>query len=243
MRFDTQYYWQIEPYNAEGSPENCPIWSFRTRAGVVPGAAVSPVPANEALNVSVNQVLSWTMGSGVPATGYKVYFGIESPPTEPAYDGTLTTYTPSLQYGQKYYWRVVPFNDEGNASNCPIWNFTTFPLQPLPAVLVDPKSGQSDVPLHQVLSWETGAGSPPTHFKIYFGGNDSFDDNSPTATIQASTVETQHTWTPPNGLEAGVRYYWRIVPTNPSGDALNCPTWSFNTKANPKKGMFGCSGP
>ncbi|MCD8480421.1 MAG: hypothetical protein LRZ88_09500 [Candidatus Cloacimonetes bacterium] len=30
LNYDTTYYWQIVPYNANGSATNCPVWSFTT---------------------------------------------------------------------------------------------------------------------------------------------------------------------------------------------------------------------
>jgi hypothetical protein len=84
------------------------------------------VPANASTNVAYDQVLTWGAVQG--ATSYNVYFGTS--PTNPPLVSTGqvgTSYTPPypLLENTKYYWKVVPINAGGPASNCPIYSFTT----------------------------------------------------------------------------------------------------------------------
>lgn len=86
------------------------------------------LPANGALSIPVNQVLTWNI---VPnATCYDVYLGTSSTTLALVSLGQiLTTYThptPLLE-GTNYYWQVVPRNDLGTPKlDCPIFTFTTF---------------------------------------------------------------------------------------------------------------------
>ena len=84
------------------------------------------IPANDALQVPVNQIMSWNIVPG--ATSYDVYFGTNSttPPLVAAGQiSTAYTYPYPLVPNTDYYWKVVPKNSAGIASNCPIYHFKT----------------------------------------------------------------------------------------------------------------------
>ena len=85
-------------------------------------------PLNTKSNVSINTSLEW---NSIPeADAYLLSFGTDNPPTniENELDvGNVTTYTPSspLDYNQKYYWQVIPYNSTDTAQGCDVWSFTT----------------------------------------------------------------------------------------------------------------------
>jgi len=94
-----------------------------------PNPAVLVGPPDGGQYIAVLPVLSWLQGGGAP-TGYKVFLGTNTPPTNVVngFDvGNNTTYTPTnqLQNNTQYYWKIVPYNNYGDATNCPIWSFTT----------------------------------------------------------------------------------------------------------------------
>ncbi|MGB9664716.1 MAG: hypothetical protein ACPL25_07340, partial [Ignavibacteria bacterium] len=86
-------------------------------------------PANGATGVSYLPTLQWTDGGG-GTTGYKLYFGTDNPPTN-IHNGTdlgnVTSYTFStaLNWFTTYYWRIVAYNNNGDASGCAVRSFTT----------------------------------------------------------------------------------------------------------------------
>lgn len=92
-----------------------------------PDCAISYSPADNATNVPVFTNLSWEPAPGLPAT-YTVYFG-----TDPmnlnelvsGYAGTDFDLADDLDVDETYYWQVVPGNEIGSASNCPVNSFTT----------------------------------------------------------------------------------------------------------------------
>jgi len=87
------------------------------------------VPANGATSIPYNQSLTWNMVMG--ATSYDVYFGTNSTsPTLVSVGQILTTYTHPypLLPNTTYYWKVVPKNAAGAATNCPTYSFTTIAL-------------------------------------------------------------------------------------------------------------------
>lgn len=94
---------------------------------VVPYPAQVPSPVNSAINVAIGTNLSWAAGGGI-VNGYKVYLGTDNPPTN-IVNGTTqttTTYDPAdFSYNTQYFWKIVPYNQSGDAIDCPIWTFST----------------------------------------------------------------------------------------------------------------------
>lgn len=92
-----------------------------------PNCATIVSPANAATGVSKFASLNWASGGGAP-TGYKLFFGTDNPPTN-LINGTdlglVTTYSPVMDYVTPYYWQIVPYNVNGDASGCTVWSFTT----------------------------------------------------------------------------------------------------------------------
>jgi subtilisin-like proprotein convertase family protein len=80
--------------------------------------------ADAATDVSVSTVLSWTAGTGSPDT-YDVYFGTSETPALASNDQVGLSYSPTLSAGTTYYYQIVPSNNVGSATGCPIRSFTT----------------------------------------------------------------------------------------------------------------------
>ena len=91
-----------------------------------PNPAVLVAPADGGTDIGIFPNLDWSNGGGDP-TGYKVYLSDVNPPVDMVYDGDLTNYvvTEALAYSTEYFWQVVPYNDNGNAVDAPVWSFTT----------------------------------------------------------------------------------------------------------------------
>jgi hypothetical protein len=91
-----------------------------------PGIAINPIPEHNAISQSVLQTLEWNATSGI-INGFKLYFGVDSEPTILDTIDNIYQYQLSypLEYNTQYFWKVVPFNDNGDAVNPEIWSFTT----------------------------------------------------------------------------------------------------------------------
>lgn len=124
---------QFEPAGITTAQTTRPnLMLFSTGCAPFPAVVVSP--ANGATSVLTNAQLNWSSGGGAPA-GYKLYFGTSNPPAFIGDLGLVTTYNPGpLAYGTTYYWQVIPYNFDGNASGCPVWSFSVMadPTQNLP---------------------------------------------------------------------------------------------------------------
>lgn len=89
-----------------------------------PSCASGMSPANLATDVLRNGSLSWLAATGEPLS-YDVYFGTETSPPFFANAQQLSISVPSSLENTVYYWKVVPKNFTGSASDCPVMSFTT----------------------------------------------------------------------------------------------------------------------
>ncbi len=90
--------------------------------GGVPGAPSIIGPADRGWLLT-NETLRWTSLAGV-TDSYDVYFGTTDPPPF-IQNQTGTSYLPTVEAGEQYYWKVVPRNSEGELLNCPVYSVRT----------------------------------------------------------------------------------------------------------------------
>ena len=185
--------------------------------GEPPLAAQNPHPANGAINVPMATNLSWTSGGGI-VDNYKVYFGTDNPPTNIA-NGiiqTATVYDPAndLNYSTTYYWKIVPFNQFGDAVDCPVWSFT---------VLADPTV--TTFPYEENFDLVTVPDLPP--------GWTVINANNDTYTWQSYNVNGH---TAPNSMR--IRYHTTLA----MDDWLISPPLEFTNNQNYKVKFYYCAG-
>ena len=100
-------------------------------ANDVPGKATLVAPANNAANVYPRDVtLQWAPAQF--AKGYKLYVGTNSAANDlieglNVGDALSYTITQKLAYETTYRWKVVPYNEKGDATGVSTWRFTTQP--------------------------------------------------------------------------------------------------------------------
>ena len=105
------------------------IWLYLPDSPPMPTSPVIPEDGGLAYN---GTSLIW---DEVPnATGYKVYFGTDNPPTN-IENGTVFTgnvYEPAdyLTDWATYYWKIIPYNSYGDAADCDVWTFSVKQLPP-----------------------------------------------------------------------------------------------------------------
>ncbi|MBN1338240.1 MAG: hypothetical protein JXA03_02890, partial [Bacteroidales bacterium] len=96
--------------------------------GIAPSCITPVYPPDEAIEVPVNASLAWN--ASTMATGYLIWFGSDNPPSNivnGADLGNVLSYTPvsTLSFNTDYYWKIVPYNQYGQATSCPTWTFST----------------------------------------------------------------------------------------------------------------------
>jgi hypothetical protein len=90
---------------------------------LLPGRASNPSPADGAVSVELDVILSWTAGSN--AVSHDVYFGIEDSLLLVS-NQTATQFNPGpLNRYTTYLWRIDEVNSEGTTTG-ELWTFRTF---------------------------------------------------------------------------------------------------------------------
>jgi hypothetical protein len=88
-----------------------------------PGQASNPRPADGAVEVDRNVILSWTAGRD--AVSHDVSFGTENPPALVG-SQTTTEFDPgTLSDDTTYFWRIDEIDSEGKTVAGAVWSFTT----------------------------------------------------------------------------------------------------------------------
>ncbi|MCZ8197535.1 MAG: GEVED domain-containing protein [Flavobacterium sp.] len=190
-------------------------------ASTPPNCIATPTsPANAATGVTSN-VLTWPVATGSP-TGYKISVGTDAAATNIQNGlvlGNVTTYTlpSSLSPATTYYWKVTPYNANGDNTGCTIWSFTSGNVPSCASALL-PANLSTAVARNPTLSWTAATGSPSS-YDVYFG-------NASPAVFVANQTALTYT---PGLLNANTTYYWKVVAKNAFGDAVGCTEQSFTT--------------
>ncbi len=127
LNSNTTYYWRVVASDGQLQTQG-PLWSFHTGGpgNTPPLPPANPVPVNGQVDVSVNQVLSWTISDpdGDPLV-QRVYFGTSPSPPLVAQNWVSTTFDPgTLATYRDYYWRIVVSDGTTEVSG-PVWTFRT----------------------------------------------------------------------------------------------------------------------
>jgi hypothetical protein len=160
-----------------------------TPTTTAPDPAVLVSPVDGGTLIAPTATLNWQPGTIWP-TGYRLSLGTDNPPTNLINNqdlGNVLTYNPDpdLQNSTTYYWKVTPYNQFGDAPNCPVWSFTThgdatitqlpyfqhFDSVTAPALpfdwqyLIDPPGAAGAV----VVTYVTSPHSTPNSLRMYNG--------------------------------------------------------------------------
>lgn len=221
------------PYYGESSEDrpNISLTYTSYATDTPPNPALLYSPDHNAINVASYATLNWASGGGAP-TGYKLYLGTDNPPTNIVNGtdlGNVFTYDPNgLAYSSTYYWKVVPYNVNGDASGSPVWKFTITddPLL-FPPWLEDFGTSYAFPP----LNWERLYGLHGVNMPMVSPSGWTYDDFCNLVTAPRNNSAALNIWgtnarywlvTPPTALPAaGYRLKFDLGLTKYSG--VNIP--------------------
>ena len=98
---------------------------------------------------------------------------------------------------------------------------------PNPAAVVSPANNSINNIQLPPLKW-TNTGGNPTGYKLFLGTN-----NPPTNIINNQDLGNVSIYQIISALSYSTDYYWKIVPYNTYGSAVNCPVWKFTVMPDP----------
>jgi hypothetical protein len=126
LKFGVQYYWRVRAVHAMDASDWCASWKFTTINTVILSS-----PANEATDVKLSPVLTWTAQTGI--TGYNVELAKNNSFASPVVSEMITSEESSyivpliLEKDAVYYWRVRAVNGLDTSGWSPVWSFRTQP--------------------------------------------------------------------------------------------------------------------
>ncbi|MBI9067881.1 MAG: T9SS type A sorting domain-containing protein [Salinivirgaceae bacterium] len=133
---DKKYYKSLSSINGEQVyfkiKGTCELGYLDIDDIVIPNYYINTLPPNSASYIkpahadnSVSTATSFQWEKVLNADGYKFYIGTTTNLIN-FYDlGDTSLYDANLESLETYYWKVVPYNEYGDATNCPVWSFTT----------------------------------------------------------------------------------------------------------------------
>ena len=182
-------------------------------------------PAPGETDVETSSLITW---QSTGANGYKITVGT-SPGSGDIEDnldvGSSLSYDPAgLPFNSTIYVKVVPYNTNGDASDCTEDNFTTEPGgEPSCTEIDSPGDGETDVDTEIVLTWPHSMGNQ-LGYKVNIGytsgGGELVND------MDIGNVNSYD----PEGLPFDTTLFVRITPYGAGGDASGCDIISFTTE-------------
>ena len=229
LDYGKKYYWKVVVYNGSGGSTQGPFWSFTTKSAPNPTTPSSPSPSSGSTNVALSGTFSWSCSAndGGSTLNYDLYLGTSSSNMSLYKSGrnsTSCSYS-GLDYGTKYYWKVVVYNGSGGSTQSSTWNFTTKnPSNPTTPSSPSPSSGATNVATSGTLSWSCSAndGGSTLNYDLYMGTS-----SSNMSLYKSGRNSTSCSY---SGLDYGTKYYWKVVVYNGSGGSTQSSTWNFTTK-------------
>lgn len=128
--YETSFYWNVSVTDGTSTIDSG-IYHFTTRKeNNPPGLPTNEYPPDESIS-SLNPTLSWDCSDPDGDTlTYDVYFGTTSSPPKVVSNQSGDTYSSSApNHDTTYYWKIVAWDQHGESTEGPIWEFTTEDMQ------------------------------------------------------------------------------------------------------------------
>jgi hypothetical protein len=205
-----------------------------TAATVDPNIAWNPKPFDGETGILMPYLshtgsISWSPGNN--AVSHDLYLGTDfdavnnATPASAEYVRNQSLEdindTPTLKWGQTYYWRVDEVNG-GTTWKGDVW---TFAMEDGKALDPNPADDQWWVPIEVVLNWTPG-GEAVSH-ELYFSSDfDEVNDRSISPAVPGANSYD------PGMLQLDTTYYWAVDEVNTVAEVNPWPgdVWSFKTE-------------
>ncbi|SNR55111.1 gliding motility-associated C-terminal domain-containing protein [Maribacter sedimenticola] len=214
----------IVPYNESGNAIGCTTERFTIESVPVCTNLISPV--NGAIDLPVDPTLEWMPID--TAVGYRLSVTASSSTVNNVIDLDITsgnTYTVPNEFeqGETVTVSITPYNDAGEAINCPAESFTIKPI-PNCTNLNSPENGQVLAQVNEI-SWNSDPYA--NGYRLTVTADSSTINNVDNLDI----TDTSYTF--PQNFNEGETVTVTIVPYNELGNAAGCSPESFTIRPLP----------
>lgn len=143
------------------------------------------------------------------------------------------TFSPALEFGQTYYWRIDEVNTvDGNSPwTGDIWSFST--AAAIVPEASTPRPEDNGYGFGRFLKWTAGTHAANTNgHDVYFGTSFADVNSATTASSeyigrQSSTIYDNGAYDDGNGPAVETQYFWRIDEVNIAGIVYPGAVWDF----------------
>ena len=210
--------WNIDDVEVTGIPSTVP-----------PGCTTPVYPSDGANNIEISGNLEWNIEP--IATGYKIWFGTDGGGTvdpsniENGTDlGNVTSYSFSgLAYSTTHYWKIIPYNANGDATGCSIWSFTT----PIPVATPASEDFETFTVASNATGYTNGWSTSPSNTSSQFRWN---VDNGGTPSSYTGP-EVDHT----TGTASGIYLFTEASSGSQNDEAyVYSPVYDLSGLSNPQ---------
>ncbi|HBY99749.1 MAG TPA: hypothetical protein DEO84_00375, partial [candidate division Zixibacteria bacterium] len=127
LEYYTRYNWKVIAKDGHRHATSSPVWQFTTRYNLAPVTPHGPTPSDGETGVAIDGGFVWLCTDpDNDYLTYDFYFGQTVPLPRVAYGLSLPVFGPGrLAYSTTYFWKIVAFDDYGNQTSGPVWNFVT----------------------------------------------------------------------------------------------------------------------
>jgi gliding motility-associated-like protein len=204
----------------------CNSISFTTEnVTTVPECTTMLIPVNGEINVNVGTFISWAYASR--AIGYRISLGTSAGAGDIVNNqdvGNVLSFDPpsNLPPATEIFVTIFPYNENGDAVNCPSESFTTGALGEPPGCtsLITPSNGQVNVALNTIIEWIPVASA--TGYIVSVGSSPFINDVLDMVIFTTTVINVIN-------FEPNKTYFVRIIPFNEAGQAQGCIQESFST--------------
>jgi hypothetical protein len=213
LLFNTTYYWRVRPRHAGGAaPWDTALWYFK----VVKNPALK-LPANNAINQSLDAKLKWDDITGIRTYQYQIatdqnFTNI----ADISETDTSVANAEFLTFGNSYYWRVRARHLTDTSDWSPPFRFTVTST----VILKSPANNAQNVAVRPTLAWKGQTGL--TGYQLELDSLNSFVN--PIVSYKPKSTDSSYQVT--KNLKYLKTYYWRMRAFAVSEVSSDTSAWS-----------------
>ncbi len=226
LKGNRNYFWKIVARDAGGKEATGAVWKFTTQNNA-PAPAVLSTPVHQATGTDYNITLTWqkALDAEGDSVYYEVWYGAGAMPDRMQVTGNNNLLL-SLAANTVYNWKIVSVDIHGGRNESELRTFTTgnntTNTPPTAPSLLMPANNNTGILFQPALQWNAANDNDrdAISYTVYMG-----TDGVNLTAVVSDLVNNSYTPV----LEAGKKYFWKVVAHDNKGGVSESDTWQFTT--------------